>query len=662
VTERLQIEARTLVSEARLNEAQHIARVGSWELDLVSGKLFWTDEIFNLFELDKAQFGASYEAFLNAIHPDDRDQVNAAYTQSLADREPYAIIHRLRMADGRIKWVEERCATEFDADGKPLRSRGTVQDITERQQLEASLRNLNQALEQRVMERTAELEAQNIRNASIIHAAMDGFFIADLQGRMLDVNDIYCGMLGYDRAAFLALTVPDIEAIESPEEVAAHIEKLLTHGQDRFDTRHRRKDGSLLDVEVNVTLTKLGDEQRFYAFVHDVALRKQAEAALIESRDQAERASLAKTEFLSRMSHELRTPMNAVLGFAQLLELEPMPDDQAENVREILNAGNHLLEMINEVLDLARVEAGHLDIDIQTVACQPITEACIATIRPLAAQRGITVAADLAGGCAAAADPLRLRQVLLNLLSNAVKYNREDGTVEVSCRITAGGQVRISLRDNGIGIAPEALPRLFQPFERLETTYSGIEGAGIGLALCKRLVEAMQGTIGAQSTYGVGSTFWIELPQAAPQPAGDSELDSPRMETDSTARTLLYVEDDPASLRLMEKMLATHKAFELRTAASGEAALEIALQARPDLILLDINLPGMDGLQVLRQLKVNPDTFTIPVVAVTANAMPLDIEKGMAAGFSDYIAKPLDVRKLIDLLDRTLENRVETDA
>ncbi|MGK2952045.1 MAG: PAS domain S-box protein [Thiobacillus sp.] len=395
----------------------------------------------------------------------------------------------------------------------------------ERKAAADTLRELNASLEQRVGQRTAELEAQNIRNASIIHAAMDGFFIADLQGRMLDVNDIYCGMLGYDRAEFLALTIPGIEANESPEDVAAHIETLLKNGQDRFDTRHRRKDGSLLDVEVNVTLVEVGDEQRFYAFVHDIAPRKQAESALIESRDQAERASLAKTEFLSRMSHELRTPMNAILGFAQLLETEPLQEDQAENVREILHAGNHLLEMINEVLDLARVEAGHLDIDIQTVACQPITESCIATIRPLAAQRGITVVADLAGGCAVAADPLRLRQVLLNLLSNAVKYNREGGTVEVSCRITAGGQVRISLQDNGIGIAAEALPRLFQPFERLETTYSGIEGAGIGLALCKRLVEAMQGTIGAQSTYGAGSTFWIEMPQAGTQPAMAGETD-----------------------------------------------------------------------------------------------------------------------------------------
>lgn len=532
----------------------------------------------------------------------------------------------------------------------------------ERKATADSLRELNASLEQRVMQRTAELEAQNVRNASVINVAMDGFFTADLHGRMLDVNDIYCAMLGYDRAEFLALSIPDIEANESPQEVVAHVQKILTHGRDRFDTRHRRKDGSLLDVEVSVTLVKLGDEQRFYAFVHDITQRKQAEAALIESRDQAERASLAKTEFLSRMSHELRTPMNAILGFAQLLETEPMPDDQAENVREILHAGTHLLQMINEVLDLARIEAGHLDIQLETVVSRSIVESCIATIRPLAAQRGITVSSNLAGAYEVTADPLRLRQVLLNLLSNAVKYNREGGTVEVSCRITAGGQVRLSLRDNGIGIAAEALPRLFQPFERLETTYSGIEGAGIGLALCKRLVEAMQGTIDAQSTYGVGSTFWIELPQAEAHPAGDSELASPRMETDSKARTLLYVEDNPASLRLMEKLLATHKAFELLTAASGEAALDIALQARPDLILLDLNLPGMDGFDVLRQLKEHPATRTIPVIAVTTNAMARDIERGMAAGFSDYLTKPIRVADLFETLDRCLPGCAEKEV
>ncbi|MDQ1315547.1 MAG: two-component system, sensor histidine kinase and response regulator [Pseudomonadota bacterium] len=362
VTDRQRNEERTRISEMRLNEAQRIAKVGSWELELESDTLIWTDEIFTLFEIDKSRFDASYGAFLDSIHPEDRDIVNAAYVQSLSDRRPYVITHRLRMADGRIKWVEERCETEFDADGKPLRSHGTVQDITERWKLEEALIKLNMELEQRVMERTAEMEAQNIRNASIINAAMDGFFIADLTGRMIDVNDIYCSMLGYDRAEFLALTIPDIEANERPEDVVAHIETILGAGEDRFDTRHRRKDGSLLDVEVNVTLLDLGNERLFYAFVHDITPRKAAESALIRARDEAERANLAKTEFLSRMSHELRTPMNAILGFAQLLEAEPLEEAQTGSVREILQAGRHLLEMINEVLDLSRIESGHLGI------------------------------------------------------------------------------------------------------------------------------------------------------------------------------------------------------------------------------------------------------------------------------------------------------------
>lgn len=668
VTERRQIEERTRVSEARLNEAQHIAKVGSWELDIATGKLFWTDEIFSLFELDKAQFGASYDAFLNAIHPDDRDKVNAAYTQSLADREPYAITHRLRMSDDRIKWVEERCLTEFDADGKPLRSRGTVQDITERQQLEASLRNLNQALEQRVMERTAELEAQNVRNASIIQAAMDGFFIADVQGRVVDVNDMYCAMLGYDREALLSLTIPDIEANECSEDIAAHIASLLKQGRDRFDTRHRRKDGSLLDVEVNVTLVKLGGEQLFYAFVHDITPRKQAESALIESREEAERANAAKSEFLSRMSHELRTPLNAILGFGQLLETDPaqpLTATQLDNVREIRHAGDHLLDMVNEVLDLSRIESGRLEVNLEPVSVVSVIHACQAQIKPLAAQRGIDVALDLDAPCTVQADRKRLKEILLNLLSNAVKYNREGGSIRVACVAVHGGRLRISVRDSGHGIAPEALPRLFRPFERLESAYDGIEGTGIGLALSKKLVEAMHGEIGVDSVPGEGSTFWFELPLATGIEAfavPDAIPAVAAVASGNGRRKVLYIEDNPANLRLVRKILSIRKDIELLDTGTAEAGLEIAANQRPDLILLDLNLPGMDGFEALRRLRDDPVTCAIPVIAVTANAMVRDIERGRAVGFSDYLTKPINVSHFLESIDRCLPGYTENKA
>ncbi|MDQ1315546.1 MAG: hypothetical protein QG662_1655 [Pseudomonadota bacterium] len=271
---------------------------------------------------------------------------------------------------------------------------------------------------------------------------------------------------------------------------------------------------------------------------------------------------------------------------------------------------------------------------------------------------------DLTCGCAVAADPLRLRQVLINLLSNAVKYNREGGSIKVSCRITDDDHVRISVRDSGIGIAAEAMPRLFQPFERLETAYSGIEGAGIGLALSKRLVEAMDGRIGAQSTHGVGSTFWIELPQARSplDMTGESGMDPPSVEAGANQRTLLCVEDNPANLRLMHRILGRRKNLSLIDAHTGELCIELARKQHPDLILLDIGLPGMDGFDTLRYLRADARTCDIPVVAVSANAMQRDIDRGIAEGFADYLTKPVDISRLLGILDRYLPDRTTSEA
>ena len=532
-----------------------------------------------------------------------------------------------------------------------------------RRQAELALSRSHTELEQRVAERTAALEEQNQRNALIVNAAMDGFFVADLNGRIQDCNATYCAMLGYGRDELLVLRIPEIEAIESPEEVARHIGLLIEQGHDRFDTRHRHKDGRLVDVEINVTLALLGEQRLLFAFVHDITARKRGETELIAARDEAEAANAAKSEFLSRMSHELRTPLNAIIGFSQMLVLPgkvPLTEQQADNVQEILKAGQHLLVQVNEVLDLARIESGRIELSLEPLPLAPLIQDCIAQVRPLATARRITLSSQVDDAMALQGDATRVKQVLLNLLSNAIKYNRDGGQIHVVA-VATGEQMRVDVRDTGRGIAPEQRARLFKPFERLESSYDGIEGTGIGLALVKRLVEAMGGEIGVASEEGVGSTFWFVLPVASlpALPAVKVGAGEMAIKADASAETqhrVLYIEDNPANLKLVKKILGTQPNLSLLDAVNAELGLEIARRERPDLILLDINLPGMDGFAALAALRSDPVIHAIPVIAVTANAMKHDIERGKAAGFADYLTKPLDIEQLLKSVRRCLDS------
>ncbi|MDP2875016.1 MAG: response regulator [Holophaga sp.] len=373
----------------------------------------------------------------------------------------------------------------------------------------------------------------------------------------------------------------------------------------------------------------------------------------------AEKASLAKSDFLSSMSHELRSPLNAILGFGQLMETETPPPttSQGESIAQILKAGWHLLKLIDEILDLAKVESGHVSVSLEPVSLAEVILECQSMIDLQAHQRGIRmIFPPSAIPFFVFADRTRVKQIFLNLLSNAIKYNNPGGTVEVECAEHSPGRIRVVIRDTGAGLNLVQISQLFQAFNRLGQEAGSEQGTGIGLVVAKQLIDLMGGTIGVESAVGIGSEFWFELASVA-EPrlsAIDHEvLAEPDLRERKHVRTLLYVEDNPANLNLVVQIMARLPDIQLLTAVDGLLGVEMAREAQPDLILMDINLPGISGFEALRILRIDPTTAHIPVIAISADAMPCDIEKGLMAGFAGYLTKPIRVSELLDSLRLT---------
>jgi signal transduction histidine kinase len=437
-------------------------------------------------------------------------------------------------------------------------------------------------------------------------------------------------------------------------------EYLLERVRRIFQNLDLRREGHL-DVEITLTaggqqITINADKQQMIELLF--ATLEQLQREIGERRraeEDADRANRAKSEFLSRMSHELRTPLNAILGFAQLMEISQLTDRQREGVEHILEGGRHLLALINEVLEISRIESGHLRLSLEPVPVAEIVRAALSLVRPLATDQAIQLEASLPDdGQHVEADRHRLQQVLLNLLSNAVKYNRPSGTVRVTCEPVGARRLRIRVADSGLGMTPEQMELLFTPFERLGAEQTGVEGTGLGLTLSKHLVEAMGGTMDVESQVGVGSVFSVEFALVA-APASSAAVAAAAAPPSRPLRTgdasVLYIEDNVSNLRLLERVLAHRPGLKLLAAAQGRLGLDLARRHRPNLILLDLHLPDLSGADVLQQLRADTATREIPVVIVSADATPGQIDRLLAAGARAYLTKPLDVAKLLTLVD-----------
>ncbi|MFI3156306.1 MAG: ATP-binding protein [Methylococcaceae bacterium] len=589
--------------------------------------------------IDPERLMADAAMVSSLIHPDDRVRIQESLQVAGRDLTPSYESLRIVLPQRDVIWVEINSTPERLADGDTL-WHGFMRDITPlkiaEQRLSASLENTP-------------------------HVAVQWY---GLDGRVQYWNHASELIFGWTTAEATGKTLGQLmQTEEQAYDFHSTLAWINTHkqavGPVEYITRHR--DGR--QIITSSTIFPIAGESTplFVCMDVDITERKQAETALEQAKLEAELASLAKSEFLTNMSHELRTPLNAIIGFSQLLDMDKLTpaDAKKEAVGHIMNSGRHLLNLINEILDLARIESGKTDFKIGTHALLPLIDQAVSLSLPAATSRNIAIQYHCRNEMCLKADLSRVRQILLNLLSNAIKYNRQGGSVTLSCEVVSGS-VRVTIADTGVGIPNERHSEVFQAFHRLGAEKSGIEGTGMGLVICKRLIEGMGGGIGFDSVPGVGSRFWFELPHALPEYEVSTELSIKTKEDASnqqqaSGKYVLYIEDSPVNVEVMKHVFRMHQDIDLLTAENAEIGLAMIHQAKPDLVLMDINLPNMSGLEALHTLKINPDTAAIPVIAVSAAAMPGDIEAGLKAGFQAYLTKPFDVPELNTLIRKALQ-------
>ena len=642
VSDRKMSEAELRISDERFRVAFDLAPIGMALLDL------HPPTVGRFLRVNRALCtltGYSETALLATSSPAITHPGDEAATVSNLDRlangaaARWDTDKRYRTASGADVWVHFVISVVHDASGIPSYGVSQVEDITDRKQAEAQLR-------ERFHELTTNVDV--------------GFLVRQLDPpEYVYFNPAYLKIFGLDPAGPPPTPMQAMAAV-SPEDAERVGPVLATaaagHRADAI-WQFTRKDGESRWVSGRASpiIDADGQIRRVASLFEDITERKADEAALLAARAEAERANAAKTEFLSRMSHELRTPLNAVLGFGQLIEMDVECVDHRAWAQHILKAGKHLLGLIDEVLDITRLEAGAIRMSVEPVRVGDVIAESVDMLAPLADQRNIRMIIDKrVVETHVLADHQRFSQVVVNLLANAVKYNQHGGTVRISGETVNDVWFRLTITDTGIGIAEKDLPRLFRPFERLSAEGSDVEGTGLGLALTKRLIAEMGGEIGVRSSLGLGSSFWVEL-LTTEAPSGGRPKD-PRLAIDSTSSpvrrtTLLYIEDNQLNVRLMEQIVTRRPHVDLLSATLGRTGLTMALTVQPDLILLDLHLPDISGEEVLRRLRAEPSTAGTPIVILSAEATMDQPKRLITLGATEYLTKPLRIPRILQLID-----------
>ncbi|UJP63707.1 PAS domain-containing protein [Mongoliitalea daihaiensis] len=799
ITSKVQMEQELEDRQEKLVEAQRIAKLGSWEFDLQTQEVFWSDQIYHLLGIDKKNNSITYDDFLEVVHPEDRVKVDQAFNDALYHKKPYEIIHRLLDKNGQIKVVQEKSEITYDEFDKPIKATGTMQDITEtvkteeelkksnqylnnlftyanapiivwdkdnkitkfnkafenytgrierdvigkgleilfppdaiescmsliqhtsdgerletveipiqhisgkvftfiwnsapivdfeekqtvgtiaqgqditeRKRIEEEIKRLNLNLEQLVEERTKQLnDSLEILNNTSSRVPGMIFQLKRTKEGKLSFPYVSPGIkelwgLDPESVAFDASSILDKIHPDDIEMVSNLLRSsLLDPKALSYEYRVLEENGKIKWVFTNA-LTYVDEEEsvHWYGHTYDITSRKKAEKEILQAKEEAEIANQSKSKFLSRMSHELRTPLNSILGFAQLMDLGELSASHKKSLDFILSNGRHLLQLINEVLDITTIESGNYKMSLEAVAVKPIIQEVIDLAKPTFQKRGISVqiSADFPNDLVGLLDKLRFKQIVLNVLDNAIKYNYENGKVWINGGVDPSNSQRLMIvvMDTGLGIAKEDLSKLFDPFQRLGAESSLVEGSGLGLTIVKQLVEVMHGEVEVVSELGKGTIFTMYFPIVEWSESLISQASTVREDsvilTKSESQKVVYIEDNLSNIELVKDIFELSLPnVKLIHSKFGQEAVALAMQHQPQIILLDLDLPDINGAEVLKQLLANPQTSTIPVIIVSSNAMPEQVKNLLDSGAKDYLVKPLQIKDFVKKISVYIE-------